>query len=39
VIAAERLALLELRDHGEIGEDTLRAVERDLDLDELRSEG
>jgi Na+/H+ antiporter len=39
VISAERLAILELRDRGEIGDDALRAVERDLDLDELRREG
>lgn len=38
VIAAEREAVLALRDAGEIGEDALRAVERDLDLDELRRE-
>jgi CPA1 family monovalent cation:H+ antiporter len=38
IISAERLAVLELRDHGEIGDEALRRVERDLDLDELRSE-
>jgi CPA1 family monovalent cation:H+ antiporter len=38
VIAAERLAVLALRDQGEISDDTLRVVERDLDLDELRRE-
>jgi len=38
VISAERLAVLELRDRGEISDDTLRRIERDLDLDELRSE-
>jgi CPA1 family monovalent cation:H+ antiporter len=38
VIGAERIAVLELRDRGEITDDTLRAVERDLDLDELRRE-
>ena len=38
VINAERLAVLELRDRGEITDDVLRAVERDLDLDELRRE-
>jgi CPA1 family monovalent cation:H+ antiporter len=38
IIAAERLAILELRDTGEIGDDALRSVERDLDLDELRRE-
>ena len=38
VIAAERVAVLALRDSGEISDDALRAVERDLDLDELRRE-
>ncbi len=38
VIDAERLAVLALRDQGEISDDTLRVVERDLDLDELRRE-
>ena len=38
VISAERLAILELRDRGEITDDTLRRIERDLDLDELRRE-
>jgi hypothetical protein len=38
VISAERLAVLELRDRGEITDDALRSIERDLDLDELRRE-
>lgn len=38
VIAAERRAVLALRDRGEISDDALHAVERDLDLDELRRE-
>jgi Na+/H+ antiporter len=38
VITAQRLAVLALRDRGEISNDALRAVERDLDLDELRRE-
>jgi monovalent cation/hydrogen antiporter len=38
IISAERLAVLELRDRGEITGDTLRSIERDLDLDELRRE-
>jgi len=38
VISAERMAVLALRDRGEISDDALRAVERDLDLDELRRE-
>ena len=36
VIGAERLAVLELRDDGAIGDEVLRRVERDLDLEELR---
>jgi len=38
IISAERLAILELRDRGEITVETLRRLERDLDLDELRRE-
>jgi CPA1 family monovalent cation:H+ antiporter len=38
LISAERLAVLELRDRGEITVETLRRIERDLDLDELRRE-
>jgi hypothetical protein len=38
VIAAQRVALIALRDRGEIGDEALRSVERDLDLDELRRE-
>ena len=38
VISAERLAILALRDRGEISDEALRRVERDLDLDELRRE-
>jgi len=38
VISAERLAILDLRDRGEISDDALRRIERDLDLDELRRE-
>ena len=36
VLAAERGAMLELLDQGEISDDVLRRVERDLDLEELR---
>lgn len=36
VLAAERLAIIELRDRGVIGDEALRRVERDLDLEELR---
>jgi hypothetical protein len=38
VITSQRLAILALRDRGEISNEALRAVERDLDLDELRRE-
>jgi CPA1 family monovalent cation:H+ antiporter len=38
LISAERVAVLALRDRGEITDDTLRVVERDLDLDEVRRE-
>jgi CPA1 family monovalent cation:H+ antiporter len=36
VLAAERVAIIELRDGGVISDDVLRRVERDLDLEELR---
>jgi CPA1 family monovalent cation:H+ antiporter len=36
VLAAERLAILELRDRGVISDEAQRRVERDLDLEELR---
>jgi Na+/H+ antiporter len=39
VIAAQREAVIELRDRGEINDQTLRIVERELDLEELRMEG
>ncbi len=38
VIAAQRAAVIELRDRGEINDQTLRAIERELDLEELRME-
>jgi len=38
VIAAQRTAVIELRDRGEINDQTLRAVERELDLEEIRME-
>jgi monovalent cation/hydrogen antiporter len=38
VISAQRVALIELRDRGEINDQTLRLIERDLDLEELRME-
>jgi CPA1 family monovalent cation:H+ antiporter len=38
VIQAERDALIDLRDTGQISDDVLRLVERELDLEELRME-
>jgi monovalent cation/hydrogen antiporter len=35
-LAAERHALIELRDHGEIGDDLLHELERELDLEAMR---
>ncbi|HEV8545879.1 MAG TPA: Na+/H+ antiporter [Candidatus Limnocylindrales bacterium] len=39
VIAAQRAAIIELRDRREINDQTLRAIERELDLEEIRMEG
>jgi monovalent cation/hydrogen antiporter len=39
VIAAQRAAVIELRDRREINDLTLRTIERELDLEELRMEG
>jgi hypothetical protein len=39
VIGAEREAVIELRDSRQINDETLRLVERELDLEELRMEG
>jgi CPA1 family monovalent cation:H+ antiporter len=39
IIAAQRAAVIDLRDRGEINDATLRVVERELDLEELRMEG
>ena len=39
VIDAQRLAVIDLRDRGVIGDEALRRVERSLDLEELRREG
>ena len=36
LIATERLAIIALRDEGIIGDEALRSIERDLDLEELR---
>jgi monovalent cation/hydrogen antiporter len=38
VLNAERAAVIELRDAGEINDATLRTIERELDLEELRME-
>jgi monovalent cation/hydrogen antiporter len=38
VIDAQRNAVIELRDRGAIGDEVLRRIERDLDLEELRME-
>jgi monovalent cation/hydrogen antiporter len=38
VIDAERFAVLQLRDRGELNDDAWRRIERDLDLEELRLE-
>jgi CPA1 family monovalent cation:H+ antiporter len=38
VIEAERLAVIHMRDTGEISDDVLRRLERELDLEELRME-
>ena len=36
VLSAERIAVIELLERGEIGEEALRRVERDIDLEEIR---
>jgi monovalent cation/hydrogen antiporter len=38
VIAAQRVAVIELRDRRQINDTTLRAIERELDLEEIRME-
>jgi len=38
VIAAQRTAIIELRDRGEINDQTLRAIELELDFEEIRME-
>jgi CPA1 family monovalent cation:H+ antiporter len=38
VIAAQRSAVIDLRDRGEINDLTLRGIERELDLEEIRME-
>ena len=37
VISAEREAVIRLRDEGIINDETLRRIERDLDLEALRA--
>jgi monovalent cation/hydrogen antiporter len=39
VIGAQRAAVIEMRDRREINDETLRLIERELDLEELRMEG
>jgi CPA1 family monovalent cation:H+ antiporter len=39
VIAAQRTAVIELRDRGDINDLTLRVIEQELDFEELRMEG
>jgi Na+/H+ antiporter len=39
IINAQRAAVIELRDRGEINDQTLRSIEHELDLEELRMEG
>ena len=39
VISAQRQAVNELRDSRQINDETLRKIERELDLEELRMEG
>jgi Na+/H+ antiporter len=39
MLAAERRALLELRDRDAIGDDVMRRIERDLDLEAILAEG
>ena len=38
VIVAQRDAVIALRDSGDINDETLRLIERELDLEELRME-
>ena len=36
LLPTERRVIISLRDEGTIGDEALRAIERDLDLEELR---
>jgi CPA1 family monovalent cation:H+ antiporter len=38
MIDAQRRAIVALRDRGKIADDAMRRIERDLDLEELRTE-
>ena len=37
MVQTQRLALIDLRNRGAIGDDALKRVERDLDLEELNT--
>jgi hypothetical protein len=39
IINAQRAAVIDLRDRGEINDQTLRSIVHELDLEELRMEG
>jgi len=39
IIAAQRQAVIDLRDSRRINDETLRSIERELDLEEIRMEG
>jgi CPA1 family monovalent cation:H+ antiporter len=39
IVGAQRNAVIDMRDRGEINDETLREIERELDLEELRMEG
>jgi len=39
ILAAERAAVIQLRDQGKIDDEVLRAIERELDLEEQRRQG
>ena len=38
MIDAEREAVIEMRDRGELSDEVMRRLERDLDLEELRED-
>lgn len=39
LLRAEREVVIRLRDEGGLGDEALRRIERDLDLEELRTRG